>query len=133
MRRNLTILLAAIVAAPVLWAATATTSVALGGMPGGAVQLTIDGTSAAVEGVDTGNSASKRSAVVSCVVSGQAVVLLVRIERAPNGTFIDLVPSDTVGNLDTALGAMDLSATVPSHPSPTDDAVDAAAITDAGG
>lgn len=132
MRRKLTILLLAALAAPIL-AATATTSVSLAGLPGGHVQLTIDGTSAAVVGEDTGASASKRAAVVSCVVSGQPVVMLVRIERAPNGTFIDIVPSDTVENLSTALGSLDLSSAVPSHPSPADDAVDAAAIADAGG
>lgn len=121
----------AIILAPFVYAATASTSVRIAGVPGGAVQLTIEGTSVAVDGVGAGQG--KGSAVVSCVVSGQAVVMLVRVQRAHNGTFVDLVPSNTLGNLETAVGAMDLSATVADHPSPADDAIDAEAIADAGG
>lgn len=131
MKRFLFALLVLAIAVPAVIAATATQKLDVQGLrvP---VHVTVDGTSAAIDGADS-TGASKRAAVVSCVVSGQAVVVLVRVQQAPNGLFVDLVPSNTIGNLETAVGSMDLSATVPSHPSPADDAIDAAAIAAAGG
>lgn len=132
MSRTRAILLALMVAIPaVAWAATeATTKL---DMAGGPVHLSINGTTVVVEGVDSAGNAAKRSAVISCVVSGQPVVLLLRLQRAGNGEFIDILADNTVGNVDTLLGSLDLSDTVVGHPAPASDSVDDSAITAAGG
>lgn len=125
MKRFLAVCLVLVLASAAL-AATATQKLDLQGLrvP---VHLTVDGTSAAIDGADSAG-ASKRAAVVAFVVSGQAVKALVRVQQAANGLFVDIIPSNSLANLETAVGAIDLSATVTSHPSPTDDAIDAEAI-----
>lgn len=106
--------------------ATDHTTFLVAGLP--EVVLALDGTAAAVEATDAGSLASKRAAVLSCTVNGQAVVLLVRVQKAPNGLFLDVVAAESVAALDTAAGNMDLSAEVPAHPSPDEDAVDTAVL-----
>lgn len=130
MKRYLLAILVLAIAVPAVIAATATQRVDVQGLrvP---LHVTVDGTSVAVDGIDT-TGGSKRSLVVAAVVSGQAVKALLRIQLAPNGLFVDQVFSNTLENLETAAGAMDLSATVSGHPSPTDDAFDAEAIAAAG-
>lgn len=96
--------------------ATDHTTFQIAGLP--QITLALDGTAAAVEATDAGSLASKRAAVLSCTVNGQA----------PNGLFLDVVAAESVAALDTAAGNMDLSAEVPSHPSPEEDAVDTAVL-----
>lgn len=108
------------------YAGTSAVSVSMAGLRD--VTVTVTGTTDAIVATDGGTSATKRAGVVSCVVSGQAVVILWRLQRAGNGTFVDLVVSDTAANLDTDTGSMDLSTDVPAHPSPAEDAVDTAVI-----
>lgn len=95
------------------------------------VIITASGTSVDVD-PDTVGGGFKRAAVVAAVVSGQNVKVLVRYHRTARGTFVDLVFSDSIGGLTTAIGTMNLSTAAPGHPSPEDDATDASAIT-AGG
>lgn len=130
MRRLLLALMVLALVVPMAIAATATQKLDVQGLRN-PVHITVDGTSASVPGADS-SGASKRAAVVAFVVSGQAVVALVRVQQAPNGLFVDVIPSDTLGNLSTAAGSMNLATTVPGHPSPQDDAIDAEAIADAG-
>lgn len=129
---RLVLLLAVVLVVAVMSAAsraanTNSTGVVLGLPP---VILSLDGTSAAVDDTHF-SSGHKGAAVIACVVSGQAVNLLVRVQKASNGLFIDIVASDTVTNLDTAVGSMDFSGR--SHPSPTEDAVDTAILAAAAG
>lgn len=125
-RVNPVLVVLALLVPALAWASSVSTSLRVAGLPG-RVFLSATGTSAAVA-PDTAGNATKRAAVVAAVVSGQAVKVLVRVQQAPNGTFVDLVFSDTLGNLTTAVGAMDLSTAVVGHPAPGDDAVDASAI-----
>lgn len=115
---------ALLLVASLSFGAVATNTVKLGTLP--EITLTVDATSAAVSEVDVGTSSSKRAARIAAVVSGQAVVILLRFEKATNGIFVDAVVSDTTGNLATAVAAMDLSTAVPSHPTPAADAIDTA-------
>lgn len=124
MRAHMTLVLAALLLVTGLaWATNTNSTGTVAGLP--AITLSLDGTSAAVDEVNF-DSGHKGAAVIACVVSGQAVNLLVRIEKASNGLFVDLVVSDTVTNLDTAVGSMNFSSR--SHPSPTEDAVDTAIL-----
>lgn len=102
------------------------TTFQIAGLP--QITLTLDATAPVAKATDVGTLASKRAAVLTCTVNGQAVALLVRVQRAPNGLFLDLVAAESVVALDTATGNMDLSAEVPSHPSPEEDAVDTAVL-----
>lgn len=92
----------------------------------GEIRLSLEGTTPTVDELDPGTNAYKRAAVVACVVSGQAVKILVRVQKASNGTFLDLCVSDTDANLSSLVTAMNLSAR--SHPSPTKDAIDTAIL-----
>lgn len=127
MRRFLIALLVVLVLLPAAFAATQVSSTLQisGSKP---VVVTLQGTTAVTEGVDTAGNAHKRAVEVSCVVSGQAVSILVRVEESSRGRFIDLLVSDTHANLSTALDSMDLSTIVPSHPTPAKDAVDSSAL-----
>ena len=120
-----------VVLAPILWAATGSTTVSLAGVP--SLVVTIDAATASVAQVDSGLVASKRAVLVSCEVNGQPVYLLVRYQRASNGTFLDLVAAESLAALDTRLDALDLSTAVPAHPSPARDAVDDEPYLSAGG
>lgn len=67
-------------------------------------------------------------------VNSQPVYAYVRVSKASNGLFVDLVMDESVSTLSTRLGALDLATVTSSaHPAPTDDAVDSAIITAAGG
>lgn len=57
---------------------------------------------------------------------GPAVItLLVRIQDAGNGTYLEIVVDDTLANLDTQTGTLALTN---SHPSAAEDAADTAAL-----
>lgn len=88
--------------------------------------ISVDGTSAVCTDSDF-TSSSKATAVIACVVSGQEVNLLVRVQKAANGLYVDVVTGSTLANLTTNAGSMNLSGR--SHPSPTVDAVDTANLT----
>lgn len=129
--RMLAVVLALAVIAPVLWAATDAETISMAGIP--SLVLSVDGDSGSVAQVDSGLVASKRAALVTCTVNGQAVYLLVRVQRASNGLFVDLVADESLSALDTRLDALDLSTAVPAHPSPDRDAVDDEPYLSAGG
>lgn len=103
------------------------------GMARGNVHVTLDGTSVGFTGVDALGRGDKRAAVIAATVSGQAVKALLRVQDSINGTFIDVVFSDTVGNLQTAVDALSLGSTTVGHPAPAKDAIDQSALTVAGG
>lgn len=112
-------------------AEAANTSSALRMAGVGEVRFSLEGTTPTVDEIDPGTNAYKRAAVVACVVSGQAVKLLLRVQKASNGLFIDACVSDTDANLSTLVNAMNLSGR--SHPSPTKDAIDTAILAAAAG
>jgi hypothetical protein len=98
------------------------------------VILTAVGKDAAVLATDTGSNANKRAQVVTIDLSDAAettAVLLVRVQDAPNGLFIDIVGEATIGELSTRVSAMTLTGN--SHPSTAEDAIDTAVIAAAGG
>jgi hypothetical protein len=105
-------------------AANTSSALALAGV--GEVRFSLEGTTPTVDELDPGTNAFKRDAVVACVVSGQAVKMLVRLQKASNGVFVDVCVSDTDANLSTLVTAMNLSSR--SHPSPTKDAIDTAIL-----
>lgn len=126
MRKNLlfALLLVCAVFGPRVWAANTNSALSMAGLP---VVLSVDGDSAAVDELDPGTSATKRAAVVGFDVHGRAVVVLVRIQRASNGLFIDLVGDNTIGEVTTRTTAMNLSGR--SHPAAAKDAIDTAILT----
>lgn len=92
--------------------------------------LSVDGVVAVCSNADVSGYGSKRVAIIGAEVAGGVPVhLMVRIQRATNGLFIDVVTASTLAQLDTNVGSMDFSGR--SHPSPTEDAVDTAALLDA--
>lgn len=109
-------------------AQTSTTAIDVAGVP--AITLTVDGVVAVCSNADVSGNGTKRVAIVGAELdSGHAVHLGVRIQRASNGLFIDIVTGSSLANLDTRFGAMSLTGI--SHPSPTEDAIDTAALVDA--
>lgn len=91
-------------------------------------------TAASIIAVDDGAHGlrGKTGWVGKCTVNGQEVFLLLRLQDAPNGLFLDVLASDTAANLDTLAGSLDLATVTSStHPSPTEDACDTALIADA--
>lgn len=126
--RFLVALLAVVTVASLALAANTNSQLKMAGLP---VTLSVDGDSAAVDELDAGTSASKRAAVVGFNIHGRAVVVLVRIQKASNGLFVDLVADNTIGEVSTRTSAMNLSGR--SHPSATHDAIDDAIITAAAG
>lgn len=114
---------------PTAEAANTSSSLPMAGI--GEVRFSLEGTTPTVDELDPGTNAYKRDAVVACVVSGQAVKMLVRLQKASNGVFVDVCVSDTDANLSTLVTAMNLTAR--SHPSPTKDAIDTAILAAAAG
>lgn len=133
MKGRLFVLVLSIVAVlpALLWAETDSETVSLAGVP--SLVVTADVTTASVVAIDSGLVASKRAVLVLMEVNGQDVYLLVRFQRATNGTFLDLVGAESLAALDARLDALDLSAAVPAHPSPARDAVDDEPYLSAGG
>lgn len=124
-RINLLILVALASIVGAAWAANTSSTLLVGGV--GRVTLSVDGDSAVVDELDPGSSKNKRAAVVNFKVHDRDVVLLVRMQHANNGLFLDIVADNTIGEVTTRTTAMNLSSR--SHPSPTKDAVDTAILT----
>lgn len=124
------VLCALLAMAGISLAANTNSPIALAGLP--PITLSVDADSAAVDELDDGDtSPSKAVACIACSVSGQAVVLLVRIERASNGLFLDVLADSTTTTLQTRLNSMSLTSR--SHPSPAKDSIDQAVLTAAAG
>lgn len=88
-------------------------------------------TAAAIVAADDGahNLTGKTGWVGKCTVNGQEVFLLIRLQEAGNGVWLDVLASDTAANLDTLAGALSLATVTSSaHPSPAEDACDTALI-----
>lgn len=90
------------------------------------ITLSLDADSAAEDTVDASGFATKRGVIVTGEVNSQAFALLVRVQRAPNGLFLDLVIDQSLAALDTRVGAMNLTSR--SHPAPAEDAIDTAIL-----
>ena len=86
------------------------------------VTVSLDADSAVADEVDPGLAGDKRALVLNFSVNGQACVMLVRLQTATNGLFVDLVVDQSLAALDTRVGAMNLSGR--SHPAPQEDAID---------
>lgn len=125
MRTRLILIACLLALVPLTFVLAANTSSSLP-MAFGRVHLSVDGDSATVDELDTGSRPDKRAAIVNLVVHDRPVVLLVRLQHANNGLFVDVVADATIGEVDTRTGAMSLTAR--SHPSPTEDAVDTAIL-----
>lgn len=108
-------------------AQTTTTQLTMRGLPYTVINTAA--TSASVVGDGGGAGRAKQAYVVHWVVNGQDVYVLVRLQTAANGLFLDLVAEDSIADLTTRTAALSLGH---SHPSPTKDAIDQAAIDDAG-
>lgn len=123
--------LALVVGLNLAQAQVASSTFRVGGV--GLITCTADVTTASVLATDAGTVAglSKRAQVQKWVVNGQDVFVLVRVQRSSGGTFVDLVADSSLANLLTRVDAMNLAGV--NHPAPTKDAVDAEAITAAGG
>lgn len=121
-------LVLALVASAGVFAAQTQTSARMGGLP--LLTITTQAQTATVLATDDGSSASKLCHVVSCTtVDGHPFVLLVRLQKASNGLFLDVIGEATIGELTTRVTAMEI--TGGSHPSPTKDAIDTAVLADA--
>lgn len=131
MKRALALLTALVLVAVTAQAWAANTSSALRLRTIGEVRLSVDATSATVDELDPGTSASQRDAVIACTVSGQAVVALVRIHQATNGVFVDVLLDSSNTTVSSRLASMNLSGR--SHPAPTSNAIDTAIMTAAAG
>ena len=104
-------------------ATTTTTGLDLAGLP--RIMLTVDAaTTGDVVVTDAGTSATKRAQVIRTVSNGQTKYVFVRIQRAPNGLWIDEIASETTTALATRILAFDLTTSAPGHPSPVNDAID---------
>lgn len=109
-------------------AAQTQTAVDVAGLP--PVVITAQAQTASVLATDPGTSSSKRAHVLSLTtVDGYPVVILLRVEHASNGLFIDVIGEASIGELTTRVAAMAITGS--SHPSPADDAIDAAVLADA--
>lgn len=99
------------------------------------VHLTTVGLTSVAEGQDSSNHHGKRSFVRSFTFESGVTEcqVLFRVETDAKGhLWIDAVAARDIGELTTRVAAMDLSQTAIGHPHPTDDLVDASALTDAG-
>jgi hypothetical protein len=128
-------LLVVVFALPLAVLAATSTTTATQPVANQPVYVTLEAsTSASVIAADDGshNLTGKTGWVGVCSVNGQDVYLLIRLQEAGNGIWLDVLASDTAANLDTLAGASDLSTVTSSaHPSPTEDACDTALIADA--
>lgn len=121
-------LTALLLVAGVSWAAQTQTPVAAAGLPG--VVITTVAQGATVLATDQDTLTGKVAQIVKLTdVDGREFVLLVRLQRASNGLFLDIVGEATIGQLDTRVAAMAITGN--SHPSTAEDATDTAVLADA--
>lgn len=117
--------LAVLLVATFAWAQQVQTAFSVLGLP--QVVVTAEAQTASVLATDEGTVASKRAHVISMTtVDGYPVVLLVRVQKAPNGLFVDVIGEASIGELTTRVSALEL--TGGSHPSPAEDDVDTAVL-----
>ena len=109
----------------VAFAAT-TTGTSLGQSIGPQVFLTVDAaTTGDVVASDLGSTLTgKCGQIVRVVSNGETKFVLVRIQRASNGLWIDTIAAETTSALATRIAAFDLASASPGHPSPVNDATD---------
>lgn len=106
--------------------AATTTSTNLGQAIGPPVYLTVnaattgDVVASSVDGTLTGKCAQ----IVRVVSNGETKFVLMRVQRVSTGVYVDAIAAETTSALATRIAAFDLSTAQPSHPSPTNDAVD---------
>lgn len=109
---------------------TYTDQVPAAGIP--SLQLTFNGEAASVLSVDSSNAThgvtGKRCGAWKTTVNGQAVVVMLRVQQASNGLFVDAIVEESAAELDTEMGSLDLSSSVPAHPGAVEDAADSAVI-----
>jgi hypothetical protein len=136
MTRYAALLLVLALAVPVIALAAVATSGPhqLPGIQGLEVTLDADGATELTTDDASHGLAGKRAFFFQMDTDGDGTDehLLVRIQQAPNGLWIDLVADTSVANVDSRVAAMDLSSAQGNHPSPTEDAADTEAITAAG-
>lgn len=121
-------LVLALIASVGVFAAQTQTSARVGGLPH--LTITTQAQTATVLATDDTSSPNKLCHVVSCTtVDGYPFVLLVRLQKASNGLFLDVIGEATIGELTTRVNAMAI--TGGSHPSPSEDAIDTAVLADA--
>ena len=113
----------------VAFAATTTaTGLDVAGLP--RVVLTVDAaTTGDVVATDTGTLFGQRAQILRVVSGGETKFVLVRIQRASNGLWIDTIAAETTTALATRIAAFDLTSTATGHPSPVNDSVDDALAT----
>ena len=123
MRKYLALLLVLVLAAQAFAAATTSTGIDCAGLP--RIVLTVNAaTTGDVVCTDTGTLFGKRAQVIRTVSNGQTKYVLVRIQKASNGLWLDEIASETTTALATRITAFDLTSTATGHPSPTHDAAD---------
>lgn len=123
--RILLSLLSLFVAVASAWAATTSSSeIGITGQRPTVVFTCTAGTTADVVCTDAANLGSKRGQVYKLVSGGQTLYVEFRFHRSSNGFFVDGVAAATTTALASAISGLDLSTTVPAHPSPTHDAAD---------
>ncbi len=104
-------------------AATTSTGIDVAGLP--RVVLTVNAaTTGDVVCTDTGTLYGKRAQVIRTVSNSETKYVLVRIQKASNGLFVDEIAAETTTALATRINAFDLTSTALGHPSPTHDAAD---------
>lgn len=89
-------------------------------------------TSVAITGVDGSPSRTKRSLVQKWTINGNEIDVLIRVEHSHGQIWLDLISDASITSLGHTANSLNLATIAPGHPSPTKDAIDAAAITDAG-
>lgn len=104
--------------------ANTNTVIDVAGLP--PITLSSDMDAAAEDTVDASGNPTKRAVILTGEANSQVVAILVRIQKAPNGIFLDLVLDESLATVDTRMGSTNLSGR--SHPSPTEDAIDTAIL-----
>lgn len=74
---------------------------------------------------------TKRALVRTLTVGGNGVVQLIRLEVHGGKLYVDVVGDEDLANLDTLVGAMDLSSAAAGHPHPAEDVADTSALAEA--
>jgi hypothetical protein len=130
MRRLIFPALLLLTAATTLWAAQASSALPVGRKPVITTAFSSEAVSALATDDDSAGLRGKRAVVYEFTTGGQTVELLLRVQDAPNGIFVDaIVEFDSVASLTSAVGNMTL--TTAGHPSTTEDATDTSVLADA--
>lgn len=95
------------------------------------VVVTSHADAAAATAQDASQSPTKRALVRTLTVGGNGVAQLIRLELHQGKLYVDVVGDADLANLDTLVGAMDLSEAAAGHPHPAEDRVDSSALAEA--